>query len=318
MKKAFITGITGFAGSFLAEHLIEEGGYEVTGTYLTQESLRNVSHLKDKLSLHKLDLLNFEHTENLIAQISPDLIFHLAALAAPGESFGDPAKFLGNNIETQVNVLEGVRKAEITPRILIVSSSEVYGNVSVSDLPIDEQTELRPVNPYAVSKVACDFLGLQYFLSYELPIVRVRPFNHIGPRQSPSFVVAAFAKKIAEIEKSSEEKSMKVGNLTAKRDLTDVRDTVRGYKLLIEKGEPGEVYNIGSGRSYEIKYLLDALLSFSNKKIKVESDPELMRQVDVPDLVCNNSKIRKATGWEPKISIDQTLRETLGYWRSQV
>ncbi|MBI4091861.1 MAG: GDP-mannose 4,6-dehydratase [Candidatus Levybacteria bacterium] len=318
MKKAFITGITGFAGSFLAEHLIEEDGYEVTGTYLTQESLRNVSHLKDKPSLHKIDLLNSEHTENVIAQISPDLIFHLAALAAPGESFGNPAKFLSNNIEAQVNVLEGVRKAEIMPRILIVSSAEVYGDVSLSDLPIDENTPLAPVNPYAVSKVACDFLGLQYFLSYNFPIVRVRPFNHIGPRQSPSFVVAAFAKKITEIERGKMEPILKVGNLSAKRDLTDVRDTVEGYVRILEQGTPGEVYNIGSGKSYRIEDILSMLLSFSNKKIKVEVDQGLMRPVDVPELVCDNTKVRRATGWQPKIPIEQTLRETLDYWRNQV
>ena len=187
----------------------------------------------------------------------------------------------------------------------------------MSDLPIGEETEIRPVNPYAVSKVACDFLGLQYFLSYKLPIVRVRPFNHIGPRQSPSFVVAAFAKKIAEIEKNKIPPVIKVGNLSPKRDFTDVRDTVWGYQLLIEKGEPGEVYNIGSGRSYEIKYILDTLLSFSDKKITIETDSALMRPVDVPELVCDNSKIKKVTGWEPKIPIEQTLRETLDYWRNQ-
>lgn len=317
MKKTFITGITGFAGSFLAEHLIGEG-YEVSGTYLTDESLKNVASISNTIKIHKVDLQDAQEIRKIILGEKPDMIFHLAALTAPGESFENPSEFITNNIIVQVNLLEAVRKAQISPRTLIVSSAEVYGNVSVSDLPINEETELRPVNPYAVSKVACDFLGLQYFLSYKLPIVRVRPFNHIGPRQSPSFVVAAFAKKIAEIEKSSEEKSMKVGNLTAKRDLTDVRDTVRGYKLLIEKGEPGEVYNIGFGRSYEIKYLLDALLSFSNKKINVESDPELMRPVDVPELVCDNSKIKKQTGWEPKIPIEQTLRETLEYWRGQV
>ncbi len=318
MKKAFITGITGFAGSFLAEHLLQTKGFEVSGTYLTEDSLRNVDHIKSKLNLHRIDLLNSQETEDLVAETSPDVIFHLAALAAPGESFANPAKFLSNNIEAQVNILEGVRQAGITPRILIVSSAEVYGNISPSDLPIDENTPLAPVNPYAVSKVSQDFLGLQYFLSYKIPIIRVRPFNHIGPRQSPSFVVAAFAKKIAEIEKSQSDAPMTVGNLSAKRDLTDVRDTVWGYNLIIEKGVPGEVYNIGSGRSYEIKYLLDTLLSFSSRKITVESDPTLMRPVDVPELVCDNSKMKAAAGWEPKIPIEQTLRETLDYWRGNI
>src|SRR3989344_6946951 len=317
MKKAFITGITGFAGSFLAEHLIREG-YEISGTYLIDESCSNISSVQDKVKLHKINLQDAKVVERIISLERPDLIFHLAALTAPGESFENPSEFITNNISMQVNLLESVRKAQILPHVLVVSSAEVYGNVAASDIPIGEETEIRPVNPYAVSKVACDFLGLQYFLSYKLPIVRVRPFNHIGPRQSPSFVVAALEKKTAEKEKNKIPPVIKVGNLSPKRDFTDVRDTVWGYQLLIEKGEPGEVYNIGSGRSYEIKYLLDTLLSFSSKKINVESDPALMRPVDVPELVCDNSKIRKQTGWEPKIPIEQTIRETLDYWRSIV
>jgi len=316
MKKAFITGITGFAGSFLAEHLIREG-YEISGTYLIDESCSNISSVQDKVKLHKINLQDAKVVERIISLERPDLIFHLAALTAPGESFENPSEFITNNISMQVNLLESVRKAQILPHVLVVSSAEVYGNVAASDIPIGEETEIRPVNPYAVSKVACDFLGLQYFLSYKLPIVRVRPFNHIGPRQSPSFVVAAFAKKIAEIEKNKIPPVIKVGNLSPKRDFTDVRDTVWGYQLLIEKGEPGEVYNIGSGRSYEIKYILDTLLSFSDKKITIETDSALMRPVDVPELVCDNSKIKKVTGWEPKIPIEQTLRETLDYWRNQ-
>ncbi|OGH16556.1 MAG: hypothetical protein A3C30_05200 [Candidatus Levybacteria bacterium RIFCSPHIGHO2_02_FULL_40_18] len=318
MKKAFITGITGFAGSFLAEHLVGEGEYEISGTYLTDGSLKNVSNIQSKVKLNKVDLQDASAVKAIITEVKPDLIFHLAALTAPGESFENPGEFITNNILAQVNVFEAVRSSKLKSKILIVSSAEVYGNVSPQDLPVDEETRLLPVNPYAVSKVACDFLGLQYFLAYKIPIIRVRPFNHIGPRQSPSFVVASFAKKIAEIETEKIEPVLKVGNLLAKRDLTDVRDTVRSYQLLIEKGEPGEVYNIGSGRSYEIKYLLDTLLSFSSKKINVESDPALMRPVDVPELVCDNSKIRKQTGWEPKIPIEQTIRETLDYWRSIV
>lgn len=317
MKKAFITGITGFAGSFLAEHLVREG-YEISGTYLTDESLKNVASISNEIKIHKVDLENADAVWKIVSEDKPDLVFHLAALTAPGESFKNPSEFITNNISIQINILEAIRAAKISPRTLIVSSAEVYGNVAAYDLPIDEETPLRPVNPYAVSKVACDFLGLQYYLSYKIPIIRVRPFNHIGPRQSPSFVVASFAKKIAEIEKGKTDPILKVGNLSAKRDFTNVQDIVRGYVLLLEKGEAGDVYNIGSGRSYEIKYILDTLLSFSNKKITIESDPALMRPVDVPELVCDNSKIKAATGWEPKIPIEQTLRATLDYWRSIV
>lgn len=318
MMKCFITGITGFAGSFLAEHLIQAGDYEVSGTYLTDDSLRNLSLVSNKIQLHKVDLQNYQDLAKIVLSEKPDFIFHLAALTAPGESFENPSEFITNNISIQVNILEAIRAAKISPRTLIVSSAEVYGNVSASDLPIDEETPLRPVNPYAVSKLTQDFLGLQYFLAYKIPIVRVRPFNHIGPRQSPSFVVASFAKKIVEIEKGKIDPVLKVGNLSAKRDFTDARDTVEGYVQIVEKGQEGEVYNIGSGRSIQIEALLDKLLSFSTSKITVEVDQTLIRPVDVPDLVCDNTKVRKATGWEPKISIDQTLRETLDYWRSQV
>lgn len=316
MKKAFITGITGFAGSFLAENLVQKG-YETSGTYLTEESLINVKDIRPKIKLRKVDLQKEAEVKTTIEQEKPDLIFHLAALTAPGESFKNPAEFINNNIAAQLNVFEAARSIGINPAILIISSAEVYGNVKASDLPIDENTELRPVNPYAVSKVAQDFLGLQYFLSYKLPIVRVRPFNHIGPRQSPSFVVSSFAKKIAEIEKGSEP-VLKVGNLNAKRDFTAVEDMVEAYAGVIEKGEPGEVYNIGSGKSVEIKYILDTLLSFSNKKITVEEDPSLMRPLDIPEFVCDFSKIKEKIAWTPQILIEDSLRRTLDYWRGIV
>ncbi len=317
MKKVLITGVTGFAGSFLAENLLQSGKYQVSGTYLSDNSLDNVSQIKEKLDLHKVDLNDKRSTETLISATTPDIVFHLAALASAGDSFKDPAGFISNNVAGQVNLFEAVRSVKISPRILVISSAEVYGAVNENDLPIDEDTPIRPVNPYAVSKVAQDFLGLQYHLAYNLPIIRVRPFNHVGARQAPAFVVSAFAKKIADIEKGKMEPVLKVGNLSAKRDFTDVHDTVEGYRLLAEKGEPGDVYNIGSGKSYEIKFILDTLLSFSEKEIKVETDPALLRPIDVPELVCDNSKINKATGWEPKIPIETTLKETLEYWRSQ-
>jgi len=316
MKKALITGITGFAGSFLAEHLVQ-AGYDVSGTYLSDDSVVNIESVKDKLKLHKVDLQNKEETAKLTLEEKPELVFHLAALASAAASFEDPSGFISNNIAAQVNLLESVRVAKITPKILIVSSAEVYGDVDPQKLPINEDAPLRPVNPYAVSKVAQDFLGLQYFLSYKIPIIRVRPFNHIGPRQSPQFVVSSFAKKIADIEKGKMEPVLKVGNLEAKRDFTDVKDVVDAYTQIIEKGEPGEVYNIGFGRSYKIEDILNRLLSLSEKKITVEKDSSLMRPVDVPDLVCDNSKIKKTTGWEPKTPIDETLKDTLEYWRKQ-
>ncbi|HVZ67120.1 MAG TPA: GDP-mannose 4,6-dehydratase [Patescibacteria group bacterium] len=317
MKKALITGITGFAGSFLAENLVSTGEYEVSGTYLSDSSVNNVSSISDKVTLHKVDLQIEEEVNDLISNLKPDFIFHLAALTSPAESFKNPSEFINNNIDVEINLLEAVRRADIKPRILIVSSAETYGAVKSGDLPINENTPMMPVNPYAVSKLAQDRLGYQYFAAYKIPIVIIRPFNHIGPKQSPDFVVSSFAKKIAEIESGKTEPILKVGNLTAKRDFTDVKDMVEAYRLLLEKGEEGEAYNAGSGKSTEIKSILDTLLSFSDKQIAVEVDDSLLRPIDVPELVCDNTKIKAATGWEPKIPLEQTLKEVLDYWRSQ-
>lgn len=316
MKKVLITGITGFAGSHLAEYLINNKDYKISGNYLVDQSLRNISNIKDKVDFFKINLINFDETRSLIKSVEPDFIYHLAALTSPGDSFKNPAETFANNATAQINLLEAVREIGLNDsRILIISSADIYGKVSPADLPISEKTNFMPTNPYAVSKIAQDFLGLQYFLSYNLKITRVRPFNHIGPRQSPNFVVSSFAKRIAEIEKSEGETVLKVGNLETKRDFTDVRDIVRGYSLALEKGEPGEVYNLGSGVSYKIEDILHKLLSFSNKKIKVEADDSLIRPSDAPELLCDNKKFKELTGWEPAFHIDETLKETLDYWR---
>lgn len=316
MKKVFITGITGFAGSFLAEHIASQKDYEIFGSFLSDTNLENTSSIKEKVSLRQVDLRDSQKVQDLIKEIRPDFVYHLAALTSPADSFKNPADFINNNIEAEVNLLEAIRKGGILPRVLIASSAEVYGEVAAKDLPIDEDTPMRPASPYAVSKVSQDFLGLQYFIAYKIPVIRVRPFNHIGPRQSPSFVVSSFSKKIVEIERGREDGVMKVGNLKAKRDFTDVRDIVRAYLLLLEKGDLGDVYNIGSGKSYKISEILDKLLSMSNKDIKTETDKELLRPIDVPELVCDNKKIFQKTGWKPEIPIEKTLADTLDYWRN--
>ena len=316
MKKALITGISGFAGSYLSENLVSSG-YQVSGSYLTDDSLKNLPN-KDKVSLHKVNLLDEGAVEELLGKEKPEYIFHLAALTSPKNSFDDPKNTFVNNVSAQINLLESVCKNKLTDsRILIVSSAEVYGLVPKDDLPIDEDTKFNPANPYAVSKLAQDFLGLQYFHSYKLNIVRVRPFNHVGPRQSPDFVVSALAKRIAEIEKGREN-VMKVGNLTSKRDFTDVSDMVEAYRLALEKGEAGQVYNLGSGKSFEISEILDKLLSFSKVKIITEEDQSLMRPSDNPDLVCDARKFEKLTGWKAQIPIEKTLENTLNYWRNNL
>jgi len=204
---------------------------------------------------------------------------------------------------------------------MVISSAEIYGYVTPENLPIGENTPFRPGNPYAVTKIAQDFIGLQYNLSYHMPIIRVRPFNHVGPRQATGFVVSDFAKQIAEIEKSHRQNlpttdpMLKVGNLEAKRDFTDVRDMVKAYSLILEKGVPGDVYNIGSGKSIKIAEVLDTLIGLSDTKIEKQTDPTKLRPSDVPEIVCNNTKIRNLTSWEPEIALETTLKDTLDYWR---
>ncbi len=319
MKKALITGAAGFAGGFLIEHLLSKGNFNVTGTYLSEYQLEFAIR-KDAVEFKKLDLLDASVTAQLLKDSKPDYIFHLAALTSPSESFENPSGTITNNISAQVNLLEGIRSINLNAKTLIISSADIYGLVNKKDLPIDENTPLRPTNPYAVSKLAQDFLGLQYFLSYGLKIIRVRPFNHIGPRQSSRFVIPSFAKQIAEIEKGKKDSVIHVGNLSSKRDFTDVRDMVSAYLLSLEKGELGDVYNIGRGVSYEISEMLDMLLSLSNKKIeiKVEVDKSLIRPKDDPELVCDINKFAGQTGWEPKIDIEKTLKDTIDYWRNIV
>lgn len=314
-KKVLITGASGFAGSHLAEYLSSQNTYEITGTHFSSST--NTISKPEKIHYAKLDLANAESVENLVVSLKPDLIFHLAALSSPAASFSAPGETFTNNILAEINLLEAVRKARLSEcRILIVSSADIYGKVRKEDIPIDEVTPLRPTNPYAVSKIAQDFLGLQYFLSYGMHVVRVRPFNHIGPRQSSQFVVAAFAQKIAKIEKGQMESVLNVGNLSAKRDFTDVRDMVRAYEAILEKGKYGEVYNIGTGVSHRINDVLAMLLSLSSVTVSIKTDPRLLRPSDDPELVCDNKKFVSLTGWKPEIPLKQTLKDTLDYWRN--
>ena len=316
MKKILITGISGFAGSYLAEHLLSLSDTKIFGTYHFDQPSKNLSRIQDKIILSPVNLLHKEQIQKVIQEVQPDEVYHLAAMASPGKSFEYPAETITNNVTSQINLLEVVRQIIPSSKILIVSSADVYGNVSKEDVPIDENTPFKPTNPYAVSKVTQDLLGYQYFLSYSLPIVRVRPFNHIGPRQAPTFVVTDFAKQIAEIEKGEKEPCIKVGNLSPRRDFTDVRDIIRAYVLALEKVQAGDVYNIGSGASVSIIEILEMLLSFSTTKITIQQDESLLRPSDSEDRVCKNNKFVALTGWKPEISLEQTLKDTLEYWRT--
>jgi len=279
---------------------------------------RNIAHLGARIALHTADLGHYEAARELLAEVRPDLVYHLAAQAAVGRSWDDPKATLVNNVSAQANLLQAIVELGLRPRILIVGSADEYGLVQPEDLPIDEETPLRPMNPYAVSKIAQDYLGYQYHISHGLDIVRVRPFNHIGPRQGLGFVVADFCQQIAVIEAGLQEPVLRVGNLSAQRDFSDVRDVVRAYHLALTQGQSGQVYNIGSSRAYAIQEILDRLLSQSRVPVRVEPDPQRMRPSDVPVMVCDNNKLRAHTGWEPSYTLDHSLRDTLAYWRQRV
>lgn len=317
-KKVFITGLTGFVGSHLADYLLSLNRYEISGTYISPKSLSLISHIQEKVKPIQVDLMDEGVVQKVIREEKPDIVFHLAALAATGESIGNPKVVLTTNVILELNVFEAIRKANLLNCVVVVPSSAlIYGAVKKEYLPIKENTPLFPTNSYAVSKIGQDYLALQYFLSYGMHIVRARPFNHIGPRQSPGFAVADFAKKIAEIEKGIKPNVMTVGDTSSKRDFTDVRDVVRAYGVLMEKGEKGEAYNIGSGKSHSIQSILEMLLSFSTVSIRVETDKKLLRPSDASDLVCDNAKIRQL-GWEPHIPLERSLKDTLDYYRSIV
>ncbi len=316
MKKALITGVAGFAGSHLAEYLLSQK-ISVSGFFYSGYSKANVSHIENKIDLIACDVTNKKELESKVIQIKPDYVFHLAAFSSPAESFKTPRQTLENNILGELNLLEALVKIKSKARVLIVGSADEYGQINPKYLPADETTPLAPVSPYAVSKVAQDLLGLQFFLHHDLNVVRVRPFNHIGPRQSTNFVVPAFASQIVALEKRGGG-TMKVGNLKAWRDFTDVKDMVRAYLLALDKGTAGEVYNIGSGRLVQIREVLKKLISLSKVKITIKQDKKLFHPLDLEKIYCDFSKFQKQTDWKPKIPLLQTLSDTIKYERQKL
>jgi GDP-4-dehydro-6-deoxy-D-mannose reductase len=330
--RALITGISGFVGSHLAEYLLEHTDWHVAGTVYGPEE--NIEHLRDRLELYPAELSELETVTSILEQAKPNYIFHLAAQPLVSLSRRDPWGTLAINIRLQLNILEAVARLGSTAlrqspstssggtsgqaRILVVGSSEEYGLVHPDELPIKETNPLRPTNPYAVSKVAQDMLGLQYHLSHKLFTVRVRSFNHIGPRQRLGFVAPDFARQIAEAEAGLREPIVQVGNLEPQRDFSDVRDVVRGYHLLITQGEAGGVYNLGSERARSVREMLETLIAMANIPITIEQDPERVRPTDVPVIFGDCTKVREQTGWRPRISFEQSLQDVLDYWREQV
>jgi GDP-4-dehydro-6-deoxy-D-mannose reductase len=315
--KVLVTGVTGFAGSHLVDYLLTLPHVKVTGIQRWRSRTENIEHFRDRIQLAECDLRDGSSVRDVVEQVRPDRIFHLAAQSFVPTSWTAPSESLTTNILGQLHLFEAVKKAGLSPRIQLACSSEQYGMVYENELPIRETNPQRPLSPYAVSKVGQDALGYQYWMSFHIPIVRTRGFNHEGPRRGPVFVCSDFAKQLVDIEKGRKPPVIRVGNLDARRDFTDVRDIVRGYWLALEKGEPGEVYNLCSGRDWTIRAMLDCLLTMTKAKVTVEQDPARMRPSDVPVLLGDNSKFRKATGWEPTIPFEQTLRDLLDYWRER-
>lgn len=312
--KALIIGGAGFVGNYLIKHLAQDLKWEVSVTKMSQEEIKDENVTKT----YDLNILDKEQIESVLKHAQPDYIFHLAAQSSVALSWKNPALTIDVNIKGSVNVLDVIRDMEIKPRILLIGSGEEYGYIKPEESPIIEENLPRPGNIYAATKACQNMIGSIYADAYDMDIMMVRAFNHIGPNQAPMFVVSDFCKQVAEIEKGEKEPIMRVGNLSAKRDFTDVRDVVRAYGLLIQHGKKGETYNIGSGKAIAIQEILERILKLSDKTIKEEVDPARLRPVDVPIIEADTAKVRTCTGWTPEIGLDRTLQETLDYWRARV
>lgn len=317
-ERVLITGITGFAGSHLVDYLLTLVDVEIFGMRRWRSRTEHIDHLSDQVHIVECDLRDQTSVTRSIADVRPNKIFHLAAQSFVPTSWSAPEESLHTNIIGTLHVFEGVRQAGIDPWIQVACSSEEYGLVHPSEVPIKETNPLRPLSPYAVSKVGTDLLGYQYFQSFGMKIVRTRAFNHTGPRRGDVFVCSNFAKQIVEAEKGLREPLIRVGNLEAKRDFTDVRDMVKAYWLSLKKCEAGEVYNIASGKTWRISEVLDMLLDRSSTHITVEEDPERLRPSDVQILLGDFSKFHEATGWKTEVPFEKTLQDILDYWRERL
>ena len=316
--RALVTGISGFVGGHLAEHLIAEGDL-VIGLSISGRWPAELLHLGKSIRLEQFDLV--EQSQNDLAELvrrkQPDVIYHLAAQSNPQESLVDPRGTWTLNLGGSLNLLEAVKLSGQKPRVILVSSGVCYGNPAAEFIPVKENCPLRPSNPYAASKAAVDLLGIQHYLAYGTDVVMVRPFNHAGPRQSSRYVLAGLALQVAEIEVGHRD-HLDVGNLDVIRDFTDVRDVVRAYKLLAKIGQPGEIYNLGSGQGIAIAAALQHLKSLAKTPIPVHVDATRVRSVDQPLLVANADKLRATVGWTPRYSIELTLADMLAFSRQRL
>lgn len=312
MNKGLVIGAAGFVGEFLINEMYDNG-MEVYATKLPHQKFSS-SHA----CVYDLDIMDKDAVIALLFEIRPNYIFHLAAQSSAGMAWKNPGLTVDVNIKGSLNVLNAVRELFYKPRVLLIGSGEEYGHIQSGETPIAETNLLRPGNIYAATKACQNMIGNIYAKAYDMELMMVRAFNHIGPKQEPTFVVSDFCKQVAEIEKGLREPVIKVGNLAARRDFTDVRDVVKAYVQLIQKGESGETYNVGSGKAREIREILNLIIAQSDVKISVEIDPNKLRPVDVPIIEADITKINKLTGWTPQILLEQTIKETLHFWRMRV
>lgn len=313
--KALLTGGAGFAGSHLAEYLLA-CGVEVVVLAFPGEDLANLQSVLPHIRIEYADVRDEERLFHVLRETKPQRLYHLAALSSPSESFQDPKLTYEVNFGGTLQLLSAWRRINSDCRLLYVSSAEVYGAVRSEDLPLREETPLRPTSPYAGSKAAGEFLAVQFFQSYGFPIVRVRPFNHTGPRQSPAFVCSSIARQIAEVEAGLRPPKIGVGNRKVSRDFSDVRDIVRGYHALLERGVPGEVYQLGAGRPIPVEEVLQILLRRCSKQVEVVVDQSRLRTGEVPAVWGDTTKAEKAVGWKRQFSLEHTLGDLVLYWRA--
>lgn len=309
--KALVIGGGGFVGTYLVNHLSNDLNFDVYVTKTSKETL-----VIENATVYDCDILDKQQIDHVLETVRPDFIFHLAAQSSVAYSWKNPGLTIDVNVKGCVNVLDAIRDLDHKTRTLLIGSGEEYGHILEGECPIKETNSLRPGNIYAATKSCQNMLGKIYSDAYDMDIMMVRAFNHIGPNQAPMFVVADFCKQVAEIEKGIKDPTIYVGNLSAKRDFTDVRDVVRAYGGLVQFGKRGETYNVGTGHALAIQEILDRIVSMSECKIDVEVDPNKLRPVDVPIIEPDIDKINECTGWKPVISLDQTLEETLNYWRN--
>lgn len=311
MKKVIIIGAAGFVGGYLIDHLKDDMNWEIYVTKLSMEKIER----KD-IEVYNLDILNKEEIIKIFEKIKPDYIFNLAAQSSVSLSWKNPLLTIDINIKGAINILDAVREIDkYDPRTMLIGSSEEYGYIKENEIPVKEENNSRPGNIYAVTKVCQNMIGKIYSDAYGMDIVNVRAFNHIGPKQTPLFVVSDFCKQVAEIEKGLREPIIYTGNLEAKRDFTDVRDIVRAYSALALNGKKGETYNVGSGKAISIKEILDIILKNSTKNIEIRRDEKRYRPIDISIIEADIEKLRKVIDWKPEILLEESIKEILGYWR---